>query len=71
MQKIKAGRGLPSKANKFIAPGALAKGQVHGLKRLKPRRDINGAADLLRGGSSGASSGKYYATYNFSKLLNF
>ncbi|XP_052184492.1 uncharacterized protein LOC127796400 isoform X3 [Diospyros lotus] len=58
MQKIIAGKRLPSKANKFIAPGALAKGQVHGLKQLKPRRDINGATDLLRGGSSGASSGE-------------
>ena len=71
MQKIKAGKGLPSKANKFIAPGVLAKGQVQGLKQLKPRRDINAVADLVRGGSSGSSSGKYYAASNFSKLLNF
>ena len=38
MQKIKAGKGLPSKTKKFIAPGVLAKGQVQGLKQLKPRQ---------------------------------
>lgn len=60
-------------ANKFIAPGALGKGFEQGLKQLQSRRDLNGAADLQRGYSNGATriyarSGKYYVAYNFSQM---